>query len=540
MLNHWKKLLFATFVFVLFQNFTNLPEALLNSSSEYKPLCSEAVRQSILYANGKNVNLSCSLYLKAGEVLNKNITIKGRENSNIFVRCEKGAKINGMVRILSAKVDKITGKPLPAEADPALAAWSAPHNIEVRGCETAGFRVSGIKTVGESHSDDMRYSSYFENHTQNSQDSAPKYINFVGNTINVSGPTAVYFDMGVTQVNFKNNILNGVTENVVMYLDAESAFITVENNIFNINSILPSKGDTSSRMRETIAIDGSANNKILNNKFIGRNLGSIHIYRNCGEKGLVRHQLPQGNLIKGNEFKGSVANDNDIVVDPRSNKVKDSDSFCWQDKKINLDELYSIIKTRVPNYISEYPDKYSIYMKEFNSLPEEIKTLIDEAPVYPFGSSQNNSSQVANNTIVDNYLSTPVAGQAKDLKANVIGHNIIEVAGHCQRKQSNEGCQFELRCPDGMVASNVKAACNLEWGGVSDEKFAASPENRIKIIVDSGDSKNRSCSANGIKAKIMSNPLDQLLGQSHFVFSCHDFESGGGDCAIRARLKCTD
>lgn len=538
MLRNWKIMIILTMTFLCFQNFTPLPDSMLHLG-EFKPLCSELVKQNFLNSSDANVNLNCSLYLKANDVLNKNITIKGSENSKIFVRCEKGAKINGFVRVLSVKLDKITNKPVGADTDPALAVWSAPQDIEIKGCETKGFRVSGIKSVGESHSDDMRYSSYFENHTQNAQNSAPKNIIFTENTIFVSGPTPVYFDMGVTNIIFSKNTLNGSTENVVMYLDAESAFITVDSNTFNVNSVVQAD-KSKSRMRETIAIDGSANNRIVNNKFIGRNSGSIHIYRNCGEKGLVRHQLPHSNLIKSNEFKGSYANEADIVVDPRYNKVGDFASFCWQDRKLDLNKIYEVIKEVVPNYSEEYPDKSSIYMKAFTSLPIEVKTIIENASVYPFGSSLNNSSQIANNSIIENKLKVPISVQAGDLKSNNIRQNILEVSGDCQKNQSNEGCQFALQCPVGMVAKNVKAACNLEWGGISDTQFAAAPENRIKIIVDSGNTENRLCSVNGIKAKIMSNPLDQILGQSNFVFTCRDFEGSGGDCAMRARLKCTE
>jgi parallel beta-helix repeat protein len=57
-----------------------------------------------------------------------------------------------------------------------------------------------------------------------------------------------------------------------------------------------------SESREVLAVDGSANNLIANNYFSGLEHGGIYLYRNCGEKGTVRHQPPQNNRIINNYF----------------------------------------------------------------------------------------------------------------------------------------------------------------------------------------------------------------------------------------------
>jgi hypothetical protein len=58
--------------------------------------------------------------------------------------------------------------------------------------------------------------------------------------------------------------------------------------------------DTSKR--EQIAVDGSAYNKIVANSFGTLSNGGIYLYRNCGERGVVRHQAPQYNQIINNIF----------------------------------------------------------------------------------------------------------------------------------------------------------------------------------------------------------------------------------------------
>jgi hypothetical protein len=51
-----------------------------------------------------------------------------------------------------------------------------------------------------------------------------------------------------------------------------------------------------------MAVDGSATNAIVGNRFLQVDYGGIYLYRNCGEGGTVRHQTPQGNVIENNFF----------------------------------------------------------------------------------------------------------------------------------------------------------------------------------------------------------------------------------------------
>ena len=86
-------------------------------------------------------------------------------------------------------------------------------------------------------------------------------------------------------------VVTGRCSAVALYLDAESGQNTVRGNTF-----------AAALGREVIAVDGSADNRIENNRIERMPLGGIYLYRNCGEGGTVRHQTPHGNVIGGNWF----------------------------------------------------------------------------------------------------------------------------------------------------------------------------------------------------------------------------------------------
>jgi hypothetical protein len=101
----------------------------------------------------------------------------------------------------------------------------------------------------------------------------------------------LYLGPGVTGVMVRNCTFTGWSGSTTVYLDAESGGNRIEGCTFNVRS-----------GREVIAVDGSATNKIVGNRFLRVDYGGIYLYRNCGEGGTVRHQAPQGNVIENNFF----------------------------------------------------------------------------------------------------------------------------------------------------------------------------------------------------------------------------------------------
>lgn len=169
--------------------------------------------------------------------------------------------------------------------------WNVPRNITIRNCRIYGsIRISGLGINGEA--DNVRQSSLNRNHTEFAQAAAPSNIVLDNLTIVADGPTPVYLAPGVTKVTLSHSVISGFTKGSGVYLDAETAHNVISGNRF----------DVTTRNREVLSVDGSANNVIENNSFTNAAHGGIYLYRNCGEGGTIRHQTPQHNRISGNSF----------------------------------------------------------------------------------------------------------------------------------------------------------------------------------------------------------------------------------------------
>ena len=162
-------------------------------------------------------------------------------------------------------------------------------NVTIRRCKINGsIRTIGLGRNGEAAS--VTKSSIKPGHTARAQAAAPRNTKLYGLTITGHGRIPLYLGPGTTNASFVDSIINGRSDSVAIYLDAESA-----NNILRNNSI-----SIANPPREIIALDGSANNQLIGNTIRQAPNGAIYLYRNCGEGGTVRHQAPQNNFIAGN------------------------------------------------------------------------------------------------------------------------------------------------------------------------------------------------------------------------------------------------
>ena len=123
------------------------------------------------------------------------------------------------------------------------------------------------------------------------QKAAPSGITLSGLKIKADGKIPLILGPGVSDVTLQNSSISGTSQSVAIYLDAESANNVIANNIFDL------KAD-----RELIAVDGSKGNQITGNTFTKLPWGGVYVYRNCGERGVVRHQKPTNNQITNNTF----------------------------------------------------------------------------------------------------------------------------------------------------------------------------------------------------------------------------------------------
>ena len=169
--------------------------------------------------------------------------------------------------------------------------WDVPDKITVRNGRIRGsIRIFGQGVNGEAPT--VRESSHRKGHTARAQAAAPKGIVLEDLQIEADHRIPLYLGPGVTGVTVSNCTFTGWSASTTVYLDAESGGNRIEGCTFDVRS-----------GREVMAIDGSATNTITGNRFLDTPFGGIYLYRNCGEGGTVRHQPPQGNLIKNNFFE---------------------------------------------------------------------------------------------------------------------------------------------------------------------------------------------------------------------------------------------
>lgn len=442
----------------------------------------------------KRIILNCSATFKKNSVITAPLWFEGKEGSNSTIDCNNSTLLNG-ARIRSNKVN-VNGNYV----------WQRPENVTIKNCNIkGGVRVSGIKEIGVVLHEDLVLSSRFAGHTLRAQKSAPKNISILNSTIEAIGGVPFYIDAGVTGFKLENSTILGHSEKEGIYLDAETSSAVIRNNIFRIHTGRP-----------LIAIDGSANNIIEGNQILGKRNGGILIYRNCGEKGLVRHQAPMNNTIKENYFDNNFKQARpDIWIGSRDRK-EDHESFCWQDK--NLEDIKDIADS---------------FDTRFKDLPADIQMRVIASKNYGVGSSKINSDMAKDNIVTGNTTSLPIRYSNSQ---NIIKNNIAPFEISCHVSGNSDGCMRKFICPENKKIKAIKVACNLETTFISDVRFKNQKVNTINIQKESKG--HSSCEVNQIGLNTGSTSVENLLGQSSLKIQCHDTEKDGGDCAVRAGIIC--
>ncbi len=168
--------------------------------------------------------------------------------------------------------------------------WKYPENITFQNWKLNG--VVRILGVGPSSDTTLvKESSHKLGHTERMRNAAPRGITLRNLRIYSDEKIPMIWGPGVHNVTLENSLFAGRSRSVAMYIDAESGDNIVRNNIFLVEA-----------KREAIAVDGSARNKFVGNLFANAPKGGIHVYRNSGERGVVRHQEPRNNEIRENYF----------------------------------------------------------------------------------------------------------------------------------------------------------------------------------------------------------------------------------------------
>ncbi|PLX37270.1 MAG: hypothetical protein C0606_12320 [Hyphomicrobiales bacterium] len=233
------------------------------------------------------IAINCDVKLDPKAVVTKRLVFNGPASSGVTFDCN-GATIDGTK---AGKQDTIIIQSKRTGKKPGAATWERPENNTIKNCTVKGsIRVIGMGVNGEDEF--VKASSHAKGHTERAQAAAPTGIRVHNSTIEAFKRTAIYLAPGVTRFTLTHSKILGRSNGHAIYLDAETAHNTFRNNRIAVKT----------EYRETVAIDGSADNVFAGNSFSALENGGIYIYRNCGEGGTVRHQEPRRNRIINNSF----------------------------------------------------------------------------------------------------------------------------------------------------------------------------------------------------------------------------------------------
>ncbi len=247
------------------------------------PTCPAAIRDAATTPGRTPLELDCSLSLGRDDVVTRPLVISGASAGGMTLDCNGGRLGTPGRRVTAA------GPTVLIRAD----ATGRPADVTIRACRIFGaIRIWGLGAGGDYES--LRTASRRPDFTARAQTLAPTRIRVERVTITADGTIPLYIGPGVTGVELVGSTLDGRSDATAIYLDHESARNRIVDNTI-----------TTRTTRELIAVDGSAENHIEANRLRLNGRPGILLYRNCGERGVIRHQTPSRNRIIGNTFTGA-------------------------------------------------------------------------------------------------------------------------------------------------------------------------------------------------------------------------------------------
>ncbi|MCF6239197.1 MAG: right-handed parallel beta-helix repeat-containing protein, partial [Candidatus Marinimicrobia bacterium] len=285
--------------------------------------------------------ITCNLVLQADDLIFMRMRFVGPASSNVTVDClgegDERAQIRNPV---DTSVHKDKNK------DPIMLEFS-PSNCGIEPLEQGGSRyidelgavksscdpVSNVKISNcrirgrvwaRSFKDDLfNLSNVRADHVKRLRESAAQHVTFSNVQILGRYKGAVHFLPGVHHFTIEDSEILGGFLGITIHLPADGGWNVIKNNtITGQRKTGGWPGDHVGGKREVISIDSSEHNRIVNNHISDMPYGGIYLYRNCGERGSIRHRIPQYNQIINNVFDYSVGAQNKptIFVGSRDDK----------------------------------------------------------------------------------------------------------------------------------------------------------------------------------------------------------------------------
>lgn len=249
--------------------------------------CTTAETTELMRRTDEPYTLLCRAVLTPDVRVTRRILIEGTEASGAGIDCR-----GGMLGVPGRETTTRTPTVFIASRLQ-NGVWRRPTDVAIRDCIVHGaLRIWGMGAGGSMR--DLLPSSRTATHTAAAQAAAPTRIGLTDVTFAATGSIPLYIGPGVTRVTAERPRFTGRSVSTAIYLDAESADNAVTGGVFDIRT-----------GREQIAVDGSARNRITDNRFALRGKGGVFLYRNCGEDAVIRHQTPSDNQVTDNVFTGA-------------------------------------------------------------------------------------------------------------------------------------------------------------------------------------------------------------------------------------------
>jgi hypothetical protein len=494
-------------------------------------LCESDMWNEVHSAGSDDLAVDCSLSLAPTTTITRHLVYRGSAASGatLFCQCDgdKCTTFTGGITIATVGDDD----------------W--PHDITVRNCRITD---SNVRVENFSSNESTRR----EDFVAWIRARAPKRITFDNIKIDGVEKDRFYVGWGAIDVKLINSSVSGRSWGVPVYLGPQTSGTLLKGNRFETITYkatgwrhVPLLGYVfgaiaDSYAREMVTIDSSDNNRIISNWFGGKlSHGGIYLFRNCGEKGAIRHTTPSRNQIINNAFRyrnyngsspaiflgsrngtspsdycdlddgydvGSSKDDrdfathnvvmqNEIIDRPLSGAIR---SLNWVNNAMNLVDYNRKVGgadwPRPPAgcYVKGGAKDFILHGETTERFMDDGGAPICESVKCSDGELQSNFVAPQDGVVAP---ATNPQGAAGMLDVVAPFGTVVEtkpegpasvcatkrVPIDCQISGDNDGCKQTVSCPAGTTVVGAFAACNLESGTVSDADLAAMPAHLIHV-----------------------------------------------------------
>ena len=277
--------------------------------------------------------IQCNLVLQPDDLIYMRLRFFGSPSSKVTVDCLGDGDARAQIRN-PASVSMLKDK----DEDPAMLEFRA-HNCGIEPLTEGGdiyvdelgavksrcdpvtdVRINNCRIRGRTEAasfggDLATLSMIRADHVQRLQESAPQHVVFSGVRMDGRYRGVLHLQPGVHHFTVQNSELFGAFVGITIHLPADGGWNNIRSNTITgqrkkgrfVWSLIGKK-------REVISIDSSEHNRIVNNHISNMKYGGIEFYRNCGEKGGIRHRVPQYNQIINNIFDYSDGGNLETIV----------------------------------------------------------------------------------------------------------------------------------------------------------------------------------------------------------------------------------